>query len=310
MALGARDTQVCITCSNVKSFLAVLQTIKSTSKQPCTLIIGHEGFSARLEDDSRSLFSSVFVAAQLFADFKCPGAKRTLGIPLNQLIDILNVFSAGFGGDLNLKYPGPSNELLCEMVEESGAANACTYASISTSDAPYPADPLDHWSPPVSHFIINGAFLKEAIEDLEWSASGSRGVELQMSAQPPSVSLCSYGSAGDLLIDLPSAELQGFSCQPEGIHFTYKHKHLRAAFTSLSVPKDASASISTKVTIDSQGMVKAVHLVNMASAAKSSAMSAPISYSALPSSQAGGVRSSVIQFVVIPEEELDAPISE
>ena len=41
--------------------------------------------------------------------------------------------------------------------------------------------------------------------------------------------------------------MQGFSCQPEGIHFTYKHKHLRAAFTSLPVPKDASSSISTKV---------------------------------------------------------------
>lgn len=53
---------------------------------------------------------------KLFADFRCPGAKRTLGVPLTQLIDILNVFAIGFGGDLNLKYPGPANELLCEYV--------------------------------------------------------------------------------------------------------------------------------------------------------------------------------------------------
>ena len=45
------------------------------------------------------------------------------------------------------------------MLEESGATNACTYASIGTSDVSFPADPLDHWSPPVSHFIINGASL-------------------------------------------------------------------------------------------------------------------------------------------------------
>ena len=51
---------------------------------------------------------------QLFADFRSPGAKRTLGVPLNQLIDILNVFAIGFGGELSLKYPGPDNELLCE----------------------------------------------------------------------------------------------------------------------------------------------------------------------------------------------------
>ena len=50
--------------------------------------------------------------------------------------------------------------------------------------------------------------MKEAIEDLEWSASGSRGVELQMRHQPASVSLCSYGTSGDLLIDLPTADLQ------------------------------------------------------------------------------------------------------
>ena len=55
---------------------------------------------------------------------------------------------------------------------------------------------------------IAGAFLKETIDDLEWAASGSRGVELRMEAQPVSVSLCSYGTSGDLLIDLPASELQ------------------------------------------------------------------------------------------------------
>ncbi len=53
-----------------------------------------------------------------------------------------------------------------------------------------------------------GAFLKEAIDDLEWAASGSRGVELRMQSQPASVSLCSYGTSGDLLIDLPASEVQ------------------------------------------------------------------------------------------------------
>lgn len=48
------------------------------------------------------------------------------------------------------------------------------------------------------------------------------------------------------------------------------------------------AAADMQVTIDSQGMLKAVHLVSMASAAESSSMPAPISYSALPSSQVPG----------------------
>lgn len=51
---------------------------------------------------------------------------------------------------------------------------------------------------------------------------------------------------------------------------------------------NAYEAADVQVTIDSQGMLKAVHLVSMAGAAETSSMPAPISYSALPSSQVPG----------------------
>lgn len=51
---------------------------------------------------------------------------------------------------------------------------------------------------------------------------------------------------------------------------------------------NAYEAADVQVTIDNQGMLKAVHLVSMAGAADTSSMPAPISYSALPSSQVPG----------------------
>ena len=51
-----------------------------------------------------------------------------------------------------------------------------------------------------------------------------------------------------------------------------------------------------QVTIDSQGMLKAVHLVSMASTAETSSMAAPISYSAMPGSQVAAP--GLVQFLL------------
>ncbi len=57
----------------------------------------------------------VALCTQLFASYKCAaGVRHTFGLPLNVLLDTLNLFaSAPTAEGLTLRYPGPNNELEC-----------------------------------------------------------------------------------------------------------------------------------------------------------------------------------------------------
>ena len=53
------------------------------------------------------------VLAQLFAEYRCPWLRKTLGLSYSLLVDTLNVFASGSSDEVVMRFPGPNQELLC-----------------------------------------------------------------------------------------------------------------------------------------------------------------------------------------------------
>ncbi|KAK9820866.1 hypothetical protein WJX81_006622 [Elliptochloris bilobata] len=280
--------------------VSVLQAIKaSNTHQLCTVILHADGLSVRWEDESKSLQASVFLRKELFVEYEVPWLRKEFGLQLGLLVDTLHVFTAGTA-ELVLRYPGANQELICEMTEEGAGGVLCTYASLDSMEVEPPRDLVGFWEGPESFFLVPGAMMKEVIDDMEWGAV-SKSVEVLMQRSPPRIVLSSRGIGG-LLITLPVGQLTSVQCATPEVRQIYKHKHLKTAFAHLPQSKDASASMGTKVTLDSQGMIKVSHMLSLGGAeARGGHYTSEAAYQ---DSQrvAEQQRVSMVQFLILPED--------
>lgn len=242
----------------VRTLQSVLQCIKAGNKQVCTVDFSSGGMNVRWEDESKSLQGSVFMKPELFSEFHAP-KRHEFGLPLHVLLDTLAVFATS-DAVMGLYYPGPNGELVCEAVQGGGQGSAAvsTWARISSLGAEPPHDLSDYWTDPTSYFLLPGALLKEAVEDLEWPGGD---VDLSLQQQPRAISLKARGH-GTLVVELPMQELSGFSVAQPEVCFSYKFKHLRAACCNLPHPKEGT-SVTTKVSIDVNGLLKVTHMLTL-----------------------------------------------
>ncbi|KAK9824366.1 hypothetical protein WJX72_009731 [[Myrmecia] bisecta] len=294
------EEQACLKVSNVRALVTVLQAIKASIKQNCRLCMAADGVTVRWEDDSKSLQSSVFMRAGLFADYQLPAGRMEFGLTFSLLMDALNVFASGLGAELVLRYPGANSELVCEMTEAAEATTVCTYAQLNTINMPQAVDLSDSWQDPSSWFLMPGLLLKEALEDLEWAAAGGH-VKLDMQRDSQRITISAESVNGEMRVELPQDSLAGFSCAQEQLQFSYKYKHMRTAFTHIPHQKE-TPDVSTKVTLDADGLMKVTHMMSMQSLHEqniSNIGSLPFS----GGSQRGPGNSAVVQFLVLPEDD-------
>ncbi|KAG1660041.1 hypothetical protein FOA52_010026 [Chlamydomonas sp. UWO 241] len=243
--------------AHVKGLATALHAIRAGSKQACCVKIDSSGLELRWEDESKTLQSLVFLKPEMFGQFSV-GSVARFSVQFSQLLDTLNVFSP-IQSSTELCYPGPNGELSLESSDNSRGTTMVTYARIASIEMPDMRDLEDFWEEPHSHFLTQGAVMKEVIEDLEWPGGN---VTLQMDRNPPRL-LISASGTGRLEADMPVSELSGFHCEPPELCHSYRYKALRAAFCNLPNPKEAGA-ISTKVTVDRNGMLKVTHVISLA----------------------------------------------
>lgn len=298
----------CLSVGNVKGLVTVLHAIKPANNktQECVVLIGpDDGLTVRLEDDSKGLQSSVFMRPDLFDEVDCPGGRQLFGLQFSLLLDTLQLFATKPGQQLCLRYPNADQQLVIEMRDVDSDDSICTYARISTTEMQIPRDHLEFWQEPSTFFIVSGQLLKEAVEDLEWACSSghqaARGnVHLLIRDSPRTIQLRATG-AGSLQIDLPVDDgevLHGFSCDAEEVTCSFKHKHLRAAFCNLPHNQKDASNVSTKVSIDSQGLMKVTHMIGVQTGSSAATQRAGV----YPS-QASLDKKAVVHFVLLPEED-------
>mmetsp|Transcript_15197 Transcript_15197/g.26347 ORF Transcript_15197/g.26347 Transcript_15197/m.26347 type:complete len:309 (-) Transcript_15197:135-1061(-) len=272
---------------DVRGITAVLQALKSGSKK------------------------------QLFDTYSCPGGVRhTFGLQLDSLLSTLSIFSSAPSSiGLRLTYPGPQDELLCEMEESTdGDGGPCvvTYARLNTVEQRPSRDLNDYWAGPTSWFLTKGGLLREAIEDLEWPQGD---VEVLLGTLPNRLLLTAQGLSGRLELEMPMSELLGMYVQspsqpqpnsaaavPVEVHHSYKYKAMRAAFCSLPHgTKEAAGHVSSKVSIDSVGMLKCLHVVKLqGSAGQYIGPASHAQDSAMGGTPRMGEGTAVVTFVTVP----------
>ncbi|MEW5309677.1 MAG: hypothetical protein WDW38_001546 [Sanguina aurantia] len=104
-------------------------------------------------------------------------------------------------------------------------------------------------------------------------------------------------------IDIPIGSLSSFKVHGTQIQHSYKHKNLKAAFCSLPQPKDCGTS-STKVSIDSNGLLKVSHMISMPGHAPNNPRAEALVGNNLSPSQArgtaGAAKMAIVQFASVP----------
>lgn len=298
MVTPSQHTQASMKVPNVRVLVQMLQAIKCTGKQYCTVLMGPEGLSVRWEIDSKTLQSSIFLRPEMFSDYQCSGGVRVFGLQFNHLMDTLQVFASS-GHELVLKYPNGNMQLECQMNEGGEGSIVNMYAQLDSQEMPIPKDLSDYWQDPSSYFLIPGSFLKETIEDLEWTAIGSNNstVEVLIQRQPRKLSFTAQ-AAGSLQVDFPVGDLGGFSCAEAEVRFSYKYKNLRTALSNIS-QKDATG-VNSKVSIDAQGLMKITHMVNLQHIMDQEGFLGQAAYT---ESQVDISRTGVVSFMMVAEEE-------
>lgn len=262
----------------------------------------------RWEHESKALQSAVWIGSNLFAVWNVP-KKIGFGLPFTLLMDTLNVFASSASCQLDLRYPGPDAELVLEADEadsqEIGSGQhqvplGSVYARIDTLQVPLARDLADYWEDPSSYFIAQGALLKEAIEDLDWTKGE---VTVDLLRDPRKLKLKSSKGAQSLEIEIPQEALSGFSASGARVHWTYKQKHLRIAFANLPKEKD-SPTVLSKVAIDVRGIMKVTHMLSLHAATMDPVHHPVASLDTQGTdSGAGASRLGVVQFLLLPHDE-------
>ncbi|GMH37976.1 hypothetical protein BSKO_05860 [Bryopsis sp. KO-2023] len=251
-----------VVVENVAAFLNVLLALKIGNKKICRLTFSISGFRVHWEDDSRSMQSTLTINPDGFREFYCSECDLNLGIQYSALLDTLAGFSQACHGTLEMKFPGPNNELLLKIADERKPDDACLYARINTMDADVPLNIDGYWDEPVSYFLIPGALLKEAIHDLEWPQASS--VRITIKKDPKSITFQSDSYTSDLQIDFRIEDLSGFECHTDCISHQYHLKHLKIAFVNIERQRIPGGGTMSKVVIDSHGILKATHMLDFA----------------------------------------------
>eukprot|EP00891_Asterochloris_glomerata_P008270 jgi/Astpho2/8270/fgenesh1_pg.00122_%23_41_t len=272
-----------------------------------TVIIEQSGLSIRWEDASKTLQSSIFLRTSIFSAFTLRGPKQMFGVHLGVLTDTLQVFVAT-GIELQLKYPGINSDLECQMQDRSGAnsefGGTHTEVNLTARVDSIEMQPLrdwaDHWKEPHSYFLAPGAILKEIIEDLEWAASSTNScVRVRLKKDPQQLIFSGEG-AGDLEIEVPVCDLNGFKCAETSVSHRYKYKHLKTALSN--IPQRDPAAVNSKVLIDAEGMMKVTHMVQMPNLQHENWGAMPSGHDS--SQQTQGPKLGVIQCMLLNEGEL------
>ncbi|KAI8464584.1 MAG: hypothetical protein J3K34DRAFT_526071 [Monoraphidium minutum] len=325
-----------LTLDNVRGLTAVLQAIKPSAKQVCSVLVDADGLSIQWEDDSKTLQSSIYLRSELFTSYDGPSEPQVFGLQFSQLVDTLSTFAcASDASSLQLSYPGPEGELVLEMRDEpppqqqqpgtgnpappphAGGPALSMYARVACLEQAVPGDLTEYWAEPVSYFLMKGALLKEAVDDLEWP---NGPVALALQRDPRRITLRAAGTAGALEIELPPNELMGFSAAAQSVAHTYAYRNLRAAFSNIPAHSKGDArSVSTKarrlgaamVSIDASGLLKVTHMMDIPGRGGGGGGGARGGYTA-PSMQGGSFmhtqggaldpsRVGRVQFVSVPQ---------
>ena len=238
-------------------FTALLRAVAARSLgrkvQVCGVVLSPDALCLQWEDDAHTLQSKVLLAKDLFESYRYEGleARILLGLNLTTLADTLGLLDED-GAVLHVTFPGPNRELSFEVNEAD--KEACTYASLPTLELPSQSDWADDWVPPGSTFMAPGLLLKEAVEDLEWAGST---VELCLRRDPPEVHFTGIGQ-GTLKIKVPFSKVTGFYCAAPKVVHHYALQNLRTAFANLP-----AGTTATKVSVDGNGMLKVMHMVEL-----------------------------------------------
>ncbi|WIA42473.1 hypothetical protein OEZ86_008467 [Tetradesmus obliquus] len=309
-----------LTLSNIRSLTTLLQAMKISAKQACTVVLAPEGVELHWADDSKSLRSSLQLRSELFSSYECGPPRRVFGVAMLQLVDALAVFaSASSAAPLQLHYPGPDGELQLELSDsgdavdvDGGGAGCVMYARIATQEQDLPSDMTDYWREPASYFLLKGALLKEAVDDLEWPGGS---VAIRLSRDPPALSMAAAGT-GALEVHLSAADLSGFQVAEPQVQQRYRYKNLKASMCHIPDGKEVGGPVSTKVSIDANGLLKVTHMVPLAggrapgggsATGQQQASMQPSALSGFAATQAAldSSRLGVMQFVSLPVDEED-----
>ena len=238
-------------------FTALLRAVAARSLgrkvQVCGVVLSPDALCLQWEDDAHTLQSKVLLAKDLFESYRYEGleARVLLGLNLTTLADTLGLLDED-GAVLHVTFPGPNRELSFEVNEAD--REVCTYASLPTLELPSQSDWADDWVPPGSTFMAPGLLLKEAVEDLEWAGST---VELYLRRDPPEVHFTGIGQ-GTLKIKVPFSKVTGFYCAAPKVVHHYALQNLRTAFANMP-----AGTTATKVSVDGNGMLKVMHMVEL-----------------------------------------------
>ncbi|KAK2075547.1 hypothetical protein QBZ16_001655 [Prototheca wickerhamii] len=193
------------------------------------------------------------------------------GIRFEQLLAAFGLFSAGPGvAEVTLQYPGRG----AELVIRSWHAQEVTFAHLGAVELPGSAPRLDqHWEGAVASFIAPGALLRDAVDDLDWAGKSAR---IRVSRDPAGLSFLSSDQTLRLEVEVPMAQLLGFSCQPGTHQATYSLRFLSTALLAHTASGSSPAAGATKVAMDSQGLLKVTHLLNLSDAGRVARVSHPL----------------------------------
>lgn len=295
---------------NVQGLVDVLMCIKWKKQQDAVCELSEYGLII-IAEELNCLQAKAYFRKELFQQYEFSATHRLrFGISLTVLVDCLGAFASShnhYGATaLELQYPGQDMQLLLKLLDPSRTCTDIEIRTLVPDSLPhdYSLSQELHGSAPHS-FAVRSAALKEAIDDLEWPGGS---IQLRINSQPPMVTFLGKGH-GSLQIDFPYDQHSDlfieFHCD-QSATFWYKYKYLRAITANVpaAVVRDNRGS---KLTIDANGLLKVQHIVGIKPQTAPAFHAPPDADAALGGpggAAAQSVRTSYIEFFVLPEEEL------
>eukprot|EP00892_Ulva_mutabilis_P006252 jgi/Ulvmu1/399/UM001_0406.1 len=233
--------------------LGALQALSSSTKQILRVTVTSTGVHFRCEDDGKVCQSSVQFPASYFTSFDATGAPTTFNVQLVALADALRVFASL--PDVPVSITETAQHLVLETSDIDEGVSMNMHAHINILGEVRIDNLLDHWKLPVTEFTTYENVLREAIEDLEWPHGH---MKLSVQAHPFQVVLSSRGNIGELDVVLPNNHIRNPRTHGTSISHFYAYKFSKSAFTGILGTK---GTYSSHVSIDSNGLLKVVHLL-------------------------------------------------
>lgn len=260
-----RDVQkehVLLRTSNVKAIAAVMEAVKTSTRQTSILSLTEEGLTVRCEEAAKTMHSTAFVGADVFGTYQVADARVTIGLEHHNLVDALHVFAQSTVGELTIVYPSKDGEMLLELEEVVAGTAVSTYARIRTVVVNPIIDWMTYWEEPSTSFITSGDLLREVVDDLD-GASGSVCVTVLKS--PAKVTFVA-GNASDLSIEIPVTTLLAHHFHQAYTENYYNFRHLKIGLGGLNSSRDTIQDVKSNVKIDKKGLFKVVHMLNLPAA--------------------------------------------